>query len=538
MIARAEVATVEERDPRVKYAHTLSTMPGVKYISGEYFKRIYQKENPSARPVFITPHIGNTWIPINFMFGRLGFLTGTDLQQLKKGEPPKLVPAQAISDRTINLGRTISPEMVCFPFTVTVGYLGERLREFSEIDPEKRKDLYPIILVHESTGQCRERYYHLVQDTRLEDFVKELNKKIGNDGKRKLQGSPINFDMYAVKDSFGGVSDFITSLMNLSGRGGVAGVTEVWGLLKETILRYKMIQNFEDRVRYQQSLVASGNPNHPGDRFWALDKSLEGTKLLLSDPKIDTDNYESPKSFFEEIQREVKRRESLLISESLPFLKRDEPLGKIAIIGEILHAEDSGFVSGNYGRGFTSQGFYYEKHSGLSGYINKFDASLGNIFRILLIKLSGLDEGKDDELADLAAQGGLTHDVGGHGRETIRYIREEINLRLAGGWNYDAFFEAKPFGCIPQMIAENILRPQMGLEGIVYLPMSFDEQGGQAGIGTRLEQFCEQAEKSSRIWKRARQAREDYVVTTKERRIHKEDKWRPRHRPIPGIPLD
>lgn len=495
---------IEVRDQKVGYAYALSSMKGVRHVPGINFQRIYQKENPAARPVVITPHINNTSIPINFLLWRLGCLTGTDLPQLKEGKPTRVMAAQAITGKTIKLGVKYSPEGVCFPFKVTMGYIAQRIQEFADIDADKRKDLYPLILVHESTGKCRERYYHLDQETRLEDVVEEIPKNKGS----------INFDMYAVKDSFAGVTELIMHLIRLSGRGGnpittAKGIKEVWGLMNETILRYKMIQHFEDRVRYYQSLVASGNPNHPGDQFWALDKRLEDTKLLLVDPNVDP-HYDSPKSFFAEIEREVKRREDLLRSESLSHLRRETPIGKIAIIGEILHAEDVGLVSGNIGRNFTSQGFYYEKHSGLSGYIDKFDASMRNIFRLLLSKGIGLGGGGVDQLAVLAAQGGLTHDIGGHGRETISYIMEEINLRLAGGWNYDAFFEAKPFQCSPQITAETILRKKMGEEGVIYLPMSFDEQAGLAGVATRIEAFCDQAKKSPVIWERARVAKGDY----------------------------
>ncbi len=496
--------SVEVRNDDVKYPYALSTMPGVSHLPGINFRRTFKKENHSPCPVIITPHIYNTWIPINFMLWRLGFLTGIDLPQLKNGEPSKVMPVQPITDRTIKLGVKISPEMVCFPFKITMGDLAQRLQEFADIDYDRRKNLYPLILVHESTGQCRERYYHLDQETRLEAFVKEITK----------ENEPLNFDMYAVKDSFAGVSELVMLLIRLSGRGGnkiatAKAILEVVGLMTETISRYKMIQHFEDRVRYYQSLVASGNPNHPGDQFWALDKKLEETKLLLADPAIDPD-YDSPKSFFEQIVKEVQRREAWLNSETRPFWRRSEPEGTIASIGEILHVEDPGHVSGNYGRNITSYGFYYEKHSGLSGYLDKFDTSRENIIKSLLIKLSGLNEGKVDELAVSAARGGLTHDIGGHGRETIKYIWDEINLRLAGGWKYDAFLEAKPFGCSPQLIAENILRKQMSGEGIIYLPLSFDEQAGQAGISTRMEAFCDQAKKSPVIWKRARVAKGDY----------------------------
>ena len=64
-----------------------------------------------------------------------------------------------ITDRTIKLGTRHSPDMICFPYKVTLGSMIEALEQGTD-----------ILLMHDNYGQCRQRHYWKIQEMTLRDL--------------------------------------------------------------------------------------------------------------------------------------------------------------------------------------------------------------------------------------------------------------------------------------------------------------------------------------------------------------------------------
>ncbi len=64
-----------------------------------------------------------------------------------------------ISDRTIKLGTRHSPDMICFPYKVTLGNLIEALDNGAQ-----------VLLMHDNAGQCRQRHYWKIQELTLREL--------------------------------------------------------------------------------------------------------------------------------------------------------------------------------------------------------------------------------------------------------------------------------------------------------------------------------------------------------------------------------
>ena len=79
----------------------------------------------------------------------------------------------------------------------------------------------------------------------------------------------------------------------------------------------------------------------------------------------------------------------------------------------------------------------------------------------------------------------LGHYVGGH---AIKSIGCTVQMSKAG---LDGIIQVFPFGCMPEIIAKNIL-PQVSKEvNMPVISLAFDEQSGEAGVLTRLEAFID-----------------------------------------------
>ena len=79
----------------------------------------------------------------------------------------------------------------------------------------------------------------------------------------------------------------------------------------------------------------------------------------------------------------------------------------------------------------------------------------------------------------------LKRDVGGHALESLG---KKISLARKG---YDGIIHLMPFGCLPEIIAQNIM---IGTEEkIPVLTFALDEQAEKAGMITRIEAFLDVA---------------------------------------------
>jgi predicted nucleotide-binding protein (sugar kinase/HSP70/actin superfamily) len=79
----------------------------------------------------------------------------------------------------------------------------------------------------------------------------------------------------------------------------------------------------------------------------------------------------------------------------------------------------------------------------------------------------------------------LNYFVGGHGLETVGstviYARQ----------SYDGVIHLGPLTCMPEIVAQSVLKRVSSEEGIPCMTLYFDEHAGVAGIQTRLEAFTD-----------------------------------------------
>ena len=76
----------------------------------------------------------------------------------------------------------------------------------------------------------------------------------------------------------------------------------------------------------------------------------------------------------------------------------------------------------------------------------------------------------------------LKHDVGGHALESL-------GKKITGASEYDGLIHLMPFGCLPEIIAQNIMLKTE--EKLPVLTIACDEKLGEAGLITRLEAFVD-----------------------------------------------
>lgn len=147
-----------------------------------------------------------------------------------------------------------------------------------------------------------------------------------------------------------------------------------------------------------------------------------------------------------------------------------EPL-KIAIIGEIYTILEP-FVNLEIERKLGHLGVEVEK---------SWTPSRWAEFKIFS-KLTG--ERKEEELMKEASPY-LKSMVGGHGRETIG---DAVTYAKKG---YDGLIQILPLSCMPEIVAQSILKTVGKDENIPILTLVIDEMTGEAGFLTRLEAFVD-----------------------------------------------
>lgn len=100
----------------------------------------------------------------------------------------------------------------------------------------------------------------------------------------------------------------------------------------------------------------------------------------------------------------------------------------------------------------------------------------------LFLEMLGISHGKE---VKKAAQPYLRHDVSG---EAIQTLGETVLHAREG---FDGVIHIQPFTCMPEIMAQNILRRVTQDYDIPVLPVLIDEQTGRAGLLTRLEAFVD-----------------------------------------------
>jgi predicted nucleotide-binding protein (sugar kinase/HSP70/actin superfamily) len=83
--------------------------------------------------------------------------------------------------------------------------------------------------------------------------------------------------------------------------------------------------------------------------------------------------------------------------------------------------------------------------------------------------------------------------IGGDGQESI------MNTILYKEKGYDGVVHILPFGCLPELVAKEILVKVSKDIDMPVLTFTLDEQTGEAGLITRLEAFVDLIEKRKEI---------------------------------------
>ncbi|MBI2196228.1 hypothetical protein HYU45_01305 [Candidatus Daviesbacteria bacterium] len=492
----------------------------VTYIKGVNFYRHYEQHRKGARPIVIYPPLGNVWIALEYFGQRFGIKTLTQLERDDDSSKPQNPPN--INKETENLGTQYSPEGICGPFKSLMGYTLQSAIRFEKLREAMGDDvIYPVFMTHESTGLCRERTYGRLAEAHLHDYY------MHNFGHA-------NFDFYILKDSVQGVMEFVSFLLDVSGRNIgasrfriITNFIDTVNLINEAIERLDMAEIFEKDVRYTQSLISEND-------FHKAEVILQGARLALASGDLPNNKKsgvthvmrqkledlperkvipggnlaKAGEVFLANVLDEMHQRETAVIGEiplanvldemhqrlnALPRI-REIPKGVIAIAGEIFMVEEMASSAADLGSVLGKLGYYYVKTVGHSHYTHKVRLDLERLSAFLIRKLNPLHR---DQKAELAAKAGLRRDVGGHSLDTGKLA----TLINEGKADYDGVIEMFPYNCLPQIMAANIVKCE-----IPWLRLLFGEQAGRAGIITRVEASLDTIERRKQKAKERRSA--------------------------------
>ena len=118
--------------------------------------------------------------------------------------PPK------ITDKTIKLGVKYSPDMMCFPYKVTLGNFIEALDKGAN-----------TLLMYDTCGQCRFRHYFKLQDFVLKDLgynfdMLAFNKRNFIPVFKKLSGKSSFAVVRCFRDMIKGIKEITKIIYNKS----------------------------------------------------------------------------------------------------------------------------------------------------------------------------------------------------------------------------------------------------------------------------------------------------------------------------------
>ena len=112
---------------------------------------------------------------------------------------------------------------------------------------------------------------------------------------------------------------------------------------------------------------------------------------------------------------------------------------------------------------------------------NTIEAWIGPIMKLKIFKDSFKEEKEIEEAADPY----LSHSVGGEGQITVG------NVVLAHEEGLDGAIQVIPFTCMPEIVAETILKKVSEDLDFPTLTLIYDEQTGEEGLNTRVEAFVD-----------------------------------------------
>jgi len=112
---------------------------------------------------------------------------------------------------------------------------------------------------------------------------------------------------------------------------------------------------------------------------------------------------------------------------------------------------------------------------------NSIEAWISPIMKLNIFKESFKEEKEIEE----AAYQYLAHSVGGEGQTTVG------NVVLANREGLDGAIQVVPFTCMPEIVAESILKKVSEDLDFPVLNLTYDEQTGEEGLNTRIEAFVD-----------------------------------------------
>ncbi len=112
---------------------------------------------------------------------------------------------------------------------------------------------------------------------------------------------------------------------------------------------------------------------------------------------------------------------------------------------------------------------------------NTIEAWIGPIMRLKIFK----DSFKEEKEIEEAASPYLAHSVGGEGQITVG------NVIVAHEEGLDGAIQVIPFTCMPEIVADTILKKVSEDLNFPTLTLIYDEQTGEEGLNTRVEAFID-----------------------------------------------
>ncbi|MGE5541843.1 MAG: CoA protein activase, partial [Bacillota bacterium] len=144
---------------------------------------------------------------------------------------------------------------------------------------------------------------------------------------------------------------------------------------------------------------------------------------------------------------------------------------RIGIVGEIFMILDA-FSNLEVERRLGEMGVYVHRFLSMSDWV-----------RSNLLPKSFTPPGERDLVE--SARPWLNHFVGGHGVESVG------GATVYARMGFDGVIQVMPFTCMPEIVAESVLRGVAKDMDIPVLTVSLDEHTGEAGLQTRLEAFVD-----------------------------------------------
>ncbi len=109
--------------------------------------------------------------------------------------------------------------------------------------------------------------------------------------------------------------------------------------------------------------------------------------------------------------------------------------------------------------------------------------------------LGGIIKKSDHRHIVSCARPYLNYWVGGHGLETVGLTVDFARKK------YDGIIQVAPLTCMPEIVAQSILKKVSDEEGIPCITLYFDEHSGAAGVYTRLEAFVDMLKRKKPIFR-------------------------------------